>query len=98
MYVADTGLAGAHQLLREVLSNSVDEYLGGHATRVVVKLEGDGVTFEVSDNGRGIPVDIHPKTKQPAHVYPDGCRCWGEVFQRQLQGFRWFARSGANRC
>jgi DNA gyrase subunit B len=66
MYVADTGLAGAHQLLREVLSNSVDEYLGGHATRVVVKLEGDGVTFEVSDNGRGIPVDIHPKTKQPA--------------------------------
>jgi DNA gyrase subunit B/topoisomerase-4 subunit B len=66
MYIGGVDKAGLHHLLWEIVDNSVDEVMNGHATRIVVTLEGDGKTVSVSDNGRGIPVDIHPKTGQSA--------------------------------
>jgi DNA gyrase/topoisomerase IV subunit B len=55
-----------HHLLWELLDNSVDEAMNGHCDKIVVTLHKDGQTITVSDNGRGIPVDIHPKYKRPA--------------------------------
>ena len=61
MYIGSTGYEGMHHLIKEIADNSVDEAIAGYATRVdVVLLEDGGVT--VTDNGRGIPVDKHPKT------------------------------------
>ncbi|UKK00850.2 DNA topoisomerase 2 [Theileria orientalis] len=61
MYIGNTGERGVHQLLYEVLDNSVDEYLAGFCNRVSVSLLKDG-SVEISDNGRGIPCDTSPKT------------------------------------
>ncbi|SIO59658.1 DNA topoisomerase IV subunit B [Singulisphaera sp. GP187] len=66
MYIGGIDSTGLHHLLWEVVDNSVDEVMNGHATRIVVTLETDGKTVSVFDNGRGIPVDIHPKTGQSA--------------------------------
>ncbi len=66
MYIGGVDKAGLHHLLWEIVDNSVDEVMNGHASRIVVTLEGDGKTVSVSDNGRGIPVDRHPKTGQSA--------------------------------
>jgi len=67
MYIAGTDTpAGLHQLVFEILDNSVDEAMNGHATEIVVTLHEDGESVTVSDNGRGIPVDLHPKYKKPA--------------------------------
>src|SRR3954463_4532197 len=66
MYIGGVDKAGLHHLLWEVVDNAVDEVMNGHATRIVVTLEADGKTISVSDNGRGIPVDRHPKTGQSA--------------------------------
>jgi DNA gyrase subunit B len=60
MYVGDNGKRGLHQLFKEVLDNSVDESMAGHANRIVVTLHEDN-SLSVEDNGRGIPVDLHPK-------------------------------------
>jgi DNA gyrase subunit B len=61
MYIGSTGVDGLHHLIWELVDNGIDEALAGHATHVsVVLLEDGGVT--VSDNGRGIPIDKHPKT------------------------------------
>jgi DNA gyrase subunit B/topoisomerase-4 subunit B len=64
MYIGGTGKAGYHHLLWEVVDNSIDEVINKHATRVDVRLHADGKTVTVEDNGRGIPVDIHPKHKK----------------------------------
>ena len=65
MYVGSTGTSGLHHLLTEVFDNSRDEAMGGYANRIeIVLLPNDSV--RVADNGRGIPVDIHPKTKVSA--------------------------------
>ena len=66
MYIGGIDKEGLHHLLWEIVDNSVDEVMNGHATRIVVTLEADGKTISVSDNGRGIPVDIHPKTGKSA--------------------------------
>ncbi len=59
MYIGDTSFRGFHHLLWEVIDNSIDEALAGYATKIEVILHNDG-SAEVRDNGRGIPVDIHP--------------------------------------
>jgi len=61
MYIGGTGSDGFHHLLWEVVDNSVDEAMNGHATGITVTLHADGRSATVVDNGRGIPVDIHPQ-------------------------------------
>jgi DNA gyrase subunit B len=65
MYIGSTGPRGLHHLIWEVVDNSVDEAMAGFATRIEVTLLADG-GVRVYDNGRGIPVAKHPKTKLPA--------------------------------
>ena len=62
MYIGSTGPAGLHHLVYEVVDNSVDEAMAGHATRIDVTLLPDG-SCQVVDDGRGIPVDRHPDPK-----------------------------------
>ena len=61
MYIGGTGKDGLHHLIKEIADNSIDEAIAGEATDVVVKMLADG-GVTISDNGRGIPVDVHPKT------------------------------------
>lgn len=65
MYIGNTASAGLHHLIWEVVDNGIDEAMGGHADTIEVKLLPDNQVF-VSDNGRGIPVDIHKQTKKSA--------------------------------
>ena len=65
MYIGTTGPRGLHQLVFELIDNSVDEALAGFCDNIEVRLHSDG-SVTVSDNGRGIPVDIHPQTGRPA--------------------------------
>ncbi len=64
MYIGSTSARGLHHLVWEVVDNSVDEALGGHADRIEVTLQQDG-GVRVKDNGRGMPVDMHPTQKRP---------------------------------
>ena len=60
MYIGDVGKKGLHHLVWEVVDNSNDEAMAGHCTEITVSLLDDGIIY-VEDNGRGIPVDIHPE-------------------------------------
>ncbi len=66
MYIGGTGKDGYHHLLWEIVDNSIDEAINGHASRVEVTLHADGKSCTVDDNGRGIPVDVMPKFKKTA--------------------------------
>ncbi|MFO7179769.1 MAG: DNA topoisomerase IV subunit B [Pseudomonadota bacterium] len=66
MYIGGVGSAGLHHLVWEIVDNSIDEAMNGHASDVSVTLHKDGQSVTVTDNGRGIPVGIHPKHKKSA--------------------------------
>jgi DNA gyrase subunit B len=66
MYIGGTDSDGYHHLLWEIVDNSIDEAINGHAKVIEVVVDADGKGATVTDDGRGIPVDMHPKFKKPA--------------------------------
>jgi DNA gyrase subunit B/topoisomerase-4 subunit B len=66
MYIGGVGTAGLHHLVWEILDNAVDEAMNGYASNISLILHEDGSSVTVTDDGRGIPVDKHPKSKKSA--------------------------------
>jgi DNA topoisomerase IV B subunit len=66
MYIGGVGSSGLHHLVWEILDNSIDEAMNGHASNITVTLHADGSSITIADDGRGIPIDKHPKTKKSA--------------------------------
>ncbi len=64
MYIGTTGIEGLHHLVHEVIDNSIDEAMAGYCDEIVVSIN-PGNSITVIDNGRGIPVEMHPKMKRP---------------------------------
>lgn len=66
MYIGDTDKKGLHHLIWEILDNSVDEAMAGHAKNITISISADGETISIEDDGRGIPVDMHPTEHKSA--------------------------------
>jgi DNA gyrase subunit B len=66
MYIGGVGSTGLHHLVWEIVDNAVDEAMNGYASEIGVVLHADGESVTISDNGRGMPVDLHPKYKRSA--------------------------------
>ena len=66
MYIGGVGAAGLHHLVWEILDNSVDEAMNGYASNISVTLHAEGASITITDDGRGIPVDMHAQTKKSA--------------------------------
>jgi DNA gyrase subunit B/topoisomerase-4 subunit B len=66
MYIGGVGSSGLHHLVWEILDNAIDEAMNGQAANIRVTLHKEGTSVTVEDDGRGIPVDVHPKTKKSA--------------------------------
>ncbi len=64
MYIGSTGTRGLHHLIWEIIDNGIDEHLAGFCTQIDITLQKDG-GISITDNGRGVPVDIHPTKKIP---------------------------------
>ena len=94
MYIGSTGQRGLHHLIWEIVDNAIDEASNGFATEISVTLKKDG-SCEVTDNGRGIPVDIHPQlgrfgSGSRLHAIARG----GKIQQQELRLFRGASRRG----
>ena len=66
MYIGGVGAPGLHHLVWEILDNAVDEAMNGHAATIHLTLHADGTSITVTDDGRGVPVDTHPKSRKNA--------------------------------
>ena len=66
MYIGGVGSAGLHHLVWELVDNAIDEAMNGFASNITLTLHADGASITVTDDGRGIPVDKHPKSKKNA--------------------------------
>src|SRR5918994_5708144 len=66
MYIGGVGSTGLHHLVWEILDNSIDEAMNGHASNIWVTLHKDGSSITIEDDGRGIPIDKHPTSKKSA--------------------------------
>ncbi len=86
MYVQNLESEGLHHILWEVVDNSIDEYQGGHCTRLRVRLDTHKNVATVDDNGRGVPTDIHSQTGKPTLE---------SIFTETLMGGK-FEKGGAN--
>jgi DNA gyrase/topoisomerase IV subunit B len=80
MYIGSTNLTGLHHLVWEIVDNAVDEAVNGYGDRITVTLEKDG-SIQVEDEGRGIPVDIHPANPHSG----DSIDLYDPSFRRQIQ-------------
>src|SRR5215475_4081691 len=66
MYIGGVGSPGLHHLVWEILDNSIDEAMNGYASNIRVTLHADGSSITIEDDGRGAPIDKHPRTKKSA--------------------------------
>jgi len=88
MYIGGVSSAGLHHLVWEILDNAVDEAMNGYASEISVTLHADGTSITITDNGRGIPVDIHPKHKKNAMEIIFTTLHAGGKFDLESSGYR----------